>query len=86
MAAQHPNPQRLNEVIITLKAGSTSLNFGRLEFPGDAKEFEQIALVVARPGSEGGYQVNSAWDEWSQSGTAFHPQISIRRFRIKHDR
>lgn len=47
----------MNATILALNAGSSSLKFGLFDCPTDAVTPRQIALGVARPGTEGKYQV-----------------------------
>lgn len=76
MAIQRPSSQRLNGVVLVLNAGSSSLKFGLFEYSNDGSGPGQIALGVARPGTEGVYRVkivdrggNSLIDEAWQGTT-----------------
>jgi acetate kinase len=57
MAVRRPKAQRLNEVILVLNAGSSSLKFGLFEFSENGSEPGQIALGVARPETGNNYRV-----------------------------
>jgi acetate kinase len=57
MAVRRPKAQRLNEVILVLNAGSSSLKFGLFEFSENGSEPGQIALGVARPETGSSYRV-----------------------------
>jgi len=60
MAIQRSSHQRLNKVILALNAGSSSLKFGLFGYPEDGSEPGQIALGIARSGTESNYQVKIA--------------------------
>lgn len=57
MAVRRPIAKRLNEVILVLNAGSSSLKFGLFAFSSNGKEPGEIALGVARPETESSYRV-----------------------------
>jgi acetate kinase len=60
MAIQRSSHKRLNEVILALNAGSSSLKFGLFEYPEGGSAPGQIALGVARSGTESNSQIKIA--------------------------
>lgn len=65
MAVRRPKAPHLNENILVLNAGSSSLKFGLFEFSENGSEPGQIALGVARPETGSNYRVKIGSEDGS---------------------